>query len=106
MGFLDFMRGPGIDEGVKEYGQTPGAVLLDVRTPQEYRGGHIPGSRNVPLQSIEGVAAVTEKKDTALYVYCQSGARSRQATARLRHMGYTNVTDIGGIAAYSGEVER
>ena len=106
MGLFDFFKQPDIDQGVKEAGTVPGAVLLDVRTPQEYRGGHIPGSRNVPLQSIEGVAAVTEKKDTALYVYCQSGARSRQATARLRHMGYTNVTDIGGIAAYSGEVER
>lgn len=106
MGFLDFLKQPDINQGVMDCRKVSGAVLLDVRTPQEYRGGHIPGSRNVPLQSIEGVAAVAEKKDTALYVYCQSGARSRQATAKLRRMGYTNVTDIGGIAAYSGEVER
>ena len=106
MGFFDFLRQPDINQGVMDCRKVPGAVLLDVRTPQEYRGGHIPGSRNVPLQSIDEVASVAEKKDTALYVYCQSGARSHQAAARLRRMGYTNVNDIGGIAAYSGEVER
>lgn len=106
MGFFEFLKQPDINQGVMDYHKVPGAVLLDVRTPQEYRGGHIPGSRNVPLQTIEAVASVTEKKDTALYVYCQSGARSRQATARLQRMGYTNVTNIGGISAYSGEVER
>ena len=53
MGFFDFMKGPDINQGVKEYSATDGAVLLDVRTPDEYRQGHIPGSKNVPLQSID-----------------------------------------------------
>ena len=48
---------------------------------------------------------VTENKDTVLYVYCRSGARSRQAVSLLKHMGYTNVHNIGGIAAYTGKVE-
>lgn len=52
MGLFDFLKGPDIQQGVREYGETPGAVLLDVRTPQEFREGHIPGSRNVPLQSL------------------------------------------------------
>ena len=82
-----------------------GAVLLDVRTPQEYREGHIPGSQIVPLQQLDKVEEVTENKDTILYVYCRSGARSRQAVSLLKHMGYTNVHNIGGIAAYSGKVE-
>ena len=79
--------------------------LLDVRTPQEYREGHIPGSQNVPLQQLDKVEEVTENKDTVLYVYCRSGARSRQAVSLLQAMGYTNVHNIGGIAAYSGKVE-
>ena len=106
MGFFDFFKQADINQGVKEYMAAPGAVLLDVRTPQEYREGHIPGSKNVPLQAIDKVASVAETKDTALYVYCQSGARSRQASSMLQRMGYTNVTNIGGIAAYAGEVER
>lgn len=105
MGFLDFMRGPGIDEGVKEYGQTPGAVLLDVRTPQEYREGHIPGSKNVPLQTIGRVVEAAGEKETPLFVYCHSGARSRQAVGILQRMGYCNAKNIGGIVAYTGKVE-
>lgn len=105
MGFFDFFKQPDIDQGVKEYRTAPGAILLDVRTPQEYREGHIPGSKNVPLQAIDEVVSVAENKDTVLYVYCQSGARSRQATGMLQQMGYTNVNNIGGIAAYSGKVE-
>ena len=87
MGFFDFLKDPDINQGVKEYSTTDGAVLLDVRTPDEYRQGHIPGSKNIPLQSI-------------------SGARSRQAAAILKQMGYTSVKNIGGISAYAGKVER
>ena len=106
MGFFDFFKQPDINQGVKDYTATPSAVLLDVRTSEEYRGGHIPGSKNVPLQVIDKVVSVVENKDTMLYVYCQSGARSRQATSMLQGMGYTNVNNIGGIAAYSGKVAR
>ena len=106
MGFFDFFKQPDVNQGVKEYQRTSGAVLLDVRTPEEYRSGHIPGSKNIPLQIIDRVGSVTENKDTALYVYCQSGARSRQAAGMLKQIGYTNVNNIGGIAAYAGKVER
>ena len=106
MGFFDLFKQPDVNRGVKEFQRTSGAVLLDVRTPEEYRSGHIPGSRNIPLQTIDRVSAVAENKDTSLYVYCQSGARSRQAAGMLKQMGYTNVNNIGGIAAYSGKVAR
>ena len=105
MGIFDFFKQPDINQGVQEYKNATGAVLLDVRTPQEYRDGHIPGSQNVPLQQLDNVEEVTENKDSVLYVYCHSGARSRQAVSLLKHMGYTNVHNIGGIAAYSGKVE-
>ena len=105
MGIFDFFKQPDINQGVQEFKNAAGAVLLDVRTPQEYREGHIPGSQNVPLQQLDKVEEVTENKDTVLYVYCHSGARSRQAVSLLKHMGYTNVHNIGGIAAYSGKVE-
>ena len=106
MSIFDFFKQPDINKGLKEYAEKENAVLLDVRTPQDYREGHIPGSKNVPLQTIDKVTSITENKDTALFVYCYSGARSRQATAMLQHMGYTNVQNIGGIAAYHGKVER
>ena len=106
MGFFDFLHGPDINQGVKEYGGLAGAVLLDVRTPQEYREGRIPGSKNVPLQELDRVAAVAARRDTPLFVYCHSGARSSQAVRLLARMGYTGVKNIGGIAAYTGKVER
>ena len=106
MGFFDFLKQPDVNQGVKEFQRTSGAVLLDVRTPEEYRSGHIPGSKNIPLQTIDRASTVVENKDTVLYVYCQSGARSRQAVGMLKQMGYTNVNNIGGIAAYAGKVER
>ena len=106
MGFFDFLKGPDINQGVKEYSVTDGAVLLDVRTPDEYRQGHISGSKNIPLQSINKVAGVIDNKATPIFVHCLSGARSRQAAAILQQMGYTNVKNIGGISAYAGKVER
>ena len=106
MGFFDFLKQPDINKGVADYRNTEGAMLLDVRTPQEYREGHIPGSKNVPLQTLDKVRLVVENKDAELFVYCYSGARSKQATVALGQMGYTNVQNIGGIAAYHGKVER
>ena len=106
MGIFDFLRQPDINQGVKESKTVSGAVLLDVRTPQEYSEGHVPGSKNVPLQTLDKVASVAGNKDAALFVYCYSGARSRQAMRQLQHLGYSNVSNIGGIAAYSGKVER
>ena len=106
MGFFDFLKSPDMNQGVKDYQATPGAVLLDVRTPDEYRQGHIPGSKNVPLQSIDKVTVMINNKATPIFVHCLSGARSRQAAAILQQMGYTNVKNIGGISAYAGKVER
>ena len=106
MGLLSFLNNPDINQGIQEYKTIPGAVLLDVRTPEEYEEGHIPGSKNVPLQQLEKAAAVAGDKDTPLFVYCYSGSRSRQAAGILKRMGYTKVNNIGGIAAYAGKVEQ
>ena len=95
-----------MNQGVNDYKNTAGAVLLDVRTPEEYSEGHIPESKNVPLQTLDKVRSVVENKDTELFVYCYSGARSRQATAALGQMGYTKVNNIRGISSYRGKVER
>lgn len=105
MGVFDFLHGPDINEGLEQYDVVPDALLLDVRTPQEYREGHIPGSENIPLQSIDKVRSVAENKSTPLFVYCRSGMRSRQAVGLLQHMGYMHVKNLGGISAYRGRME-
>ena len=52
MGLFDVWKMPDIGQGVKEFQAAPGAILLDVRSRQEFQEGHIPGSQNVPLSSI------------------------------------------------------
>ena len=105
MGFLEFFRGPDVNQGAAECAATPGAVLLDVRTPGEFREGRIPGGRNLPLDALSRAPEVIAHRDTPVFVYCYSGARSRQAAGILAGMGYTKVKNIGGIAAWRGEIE-
>ena len=106
MGLFDFLRPADINAGVEEFRAAEGALLLDVRTAEEYRGGRIPGSVNIPLSSLDRISRQVENKDAPVFVYCQSGARSRQAAAALARMGYTNVTNLGGMTAWRGKVER
>ena len=80
-------------------------VLVDVRTAQEYRAGHLPQSVNVPLDRMEMVRQAAPDLDAPVYVYCISGARSAQACAAMERMGYTKVQNIGGIMDYTGPVE-
>ena len=78
-----------------------GKLLLDVRTPEEYRDGHLPGAKNLPLDRLDTIA---EPAGSPLFVYCRSGARSAQAKARLARAGYS-VTDLGGLLGYRGPLE-
>ncbi len=106
MGLFNLFKTKDINVGVRDFRSTEGAVLLDVRTPEEYAEGHIEGSINLPLQSIEQAERVIKDSDTPLFVHCRSGGRSAEATSVLKRMGYTNVEDIGGIMSYSGKVVR
>lgn len=104
MGLFDFFKMPDINDGVQQYNKTDNAVLLDVRTKEEYSDGHVEGSVNVPLDSLSAVESVVKDKAAPLFVYCFSGARSGQAVSILKRMGYNDVTNIGGISAYRGKV--
>lgn len=106
MNFLKLFVRSETDEGVKEFHETPDAVLLDVRTSQEYAEGFIPDSVNLPLNELSKIAQIVPDQDTPLFVYCRSGARSGQAVSYLKQAGYRFVKNIGGIADYHGKVER
>ena len=79
-------------------------VLVDVRTPSEYAEGHIPGSINIPVDKAVEITARVPERDRKIFVYCLSGARSRSACAFFQKLGYNNVTNIGGIGAWTGSV--
>ena len=75
-----------------------GAVILDVRQPDEYATGHIRGAVLLPVGEIEAQAAtVLPDKNTKILIYCRSGNRSAVAAAALQTLGYTDVSDFGGI---------
>lgn len=105
MRLFDLFRAADINAGVKQFREQEGALLLDVRTEEEYAEGHIPGSLNLPLSRLANAGHMIPEHNTPIYVHCLSGARSRQGAAVLKRMGYNNVTDLGGVAAYKGKLE-
>jgi len=96
-----------MDEAVAMMEEEEGYIILDVRTAAEFDEKHIPGAINIPNETI-GTDAIPElpDKNQLILVYCRSGNRSKQASEKLVKLGYTNVQNIGGIAAYHGKVER
>ena len=105
MSLLDRVKQQNINQGIKSFHSTPGALLLDVRSPEEFDLEHIPGSQNLPLPQLDKISTLTDNENIPLFVYCHSGVRSRQASVLLSYRGYTNVNDIGGIADYTGRME-
>jgi len=91
----------------KEIIDKGGALVIDVRTREEYENGYIPDAYNVPLDQIEkGIGNVAASKDDIILVYCRSGNRSKVAARILTEMGYTNVYDFGGIVDWTyGTIE-
>ena len=79
-------------------------IILDVRRPDEFNEKHIPGAINVPNETIgdEDIPALPDK-DQLILVYCRSGNRSKQAAEKLVKLGYTNITEFGGIIDWRGE---
>ncbi len=99
--------GPGIDDLAAQARETAGSIMIDVRTPDEYRDGHIEGALSIPLASIPATASKRlPNKNAPIYVYCLSGARSAQAVRELERQGYTNVVNMGGIGRWSGPLVR
>ncbi|MCB9626003.1 MAG: rhodanese-like domain-containing protein [Sandaracinaceae bacterium] len=76
-----------------------GALLLDVRTPVEYSGGHIEGALNIPVQELGKRVSELGPPSRPVVVYCRSGGRSCAAAEILSKAGY-EVVDVGGMSAY------
>ncbi|RDU35147.1 rhodanese-like domain-containing protein [Neobacillus piezotolerans] len=79
--------------------------ILDVRTPDEYNGGHIPGAELIPLQVLDGLAENLDKEEVYLIV-CRSGNRSQQASDLLASKGFKVINMEGGMNAWTGEIDQ
>ena len=74
------------------------AVLLDVRTDDEWKAGHAVGAVHFELARLQRGELPSIPKDAVVYVYCRSGGRAAQAKTILEQRGYANVTNLGGLA--------
>ncbi len=81
-----------------------GAMIIDVRTPQEYRGGHIKGSKNIPLGEIAGALNTLKDKNKVYITCCASGMRSSSARAIMKRNGYQNVYNGGGWSSLQSKI--
>ena len=93
-----------MDEAITMMEEGSGYIILDVRTPEEFADKYIPGSINIPNETIstEEIPELPDK-DQLILVYCRSGNRSKQASEKLVALGYTNIVEFGGINDWPGE---
>jgi rhodanese-related sulfurtransferase len=90
-----------VDEALRLW-QNKEAVIIDVRTPGEYREGHIPGVVNIPLDELENRMGEIPK-DKKIVLICRTGNRSAQGTKLLRSKGFNNVfNSTGGMSTWRG----
>ena len=96
-----------MDEAVKMMRDEKNYIILDVRRPDEFAEGHIPGAVNVANETIdtEEIPELPDKSQMIL-VYCRSGRRSKEASEKLVKLGYTNIVEFGGILDWKGEIEK
>ncbi len=94
---LEFLKKLFTPEPKPDYSQLlkNDGIILDVRTKNEYSGGHIKGSKNIPLNSLTNNLAKLKKKNQPIITCCASGMRSSNAKSILKSHGYTQVYNGG-----------
>jgi rhodanese-related sulfurtransferase len=102
MGLLDFLTGNKSDK-IKDF-QARGAIIIDVRTASEFSQGAIPGSKNIPLQVINGKIKDIKKLNKPVIACCASGMRSGSAAAILNANGIETING-GGWFSLSKKLE-
>ena len=84
LGFIKKLFGPGVDLSEK---MSDGAIILDLRSSGEYAGGHVKGSKNIPLDKISGKIETIKKWNKPVITCCASGMRSGSASIILKKNG-------------------
>ena len=102
MGLLSMLGLGGKSESVKEF-MDKGAIIIDVRTTGEFKGGHIKGSKNIPLNMISSKINDIKKLNKPVIACCASGMRSSQATSILKSNGI-DVMNGGGWSSLENKL--
>jgi len=104
VGYLNVKNGGGITQMMASRNTKPATagpanepIIIDVRTPGEFRGGAYPGAVNIPLDDLQMRISEIGNKSREITLYCASGARSAYGQRVLQQLGFTNVSNGGGI---------
>lgn len=83
-------------------------LILDVRNSGEYRNGHIPNAKNIPVDTLlSNLSTLSSYKNSEIVVYCASGGRSTKACNILSKNGFNKVYNLsGGVSSYNGKLTR
>jgi len=80
--------------------------LIDIRTPAEYKSGHLPKAKNIPMDIIVSDADKHLDKSKEYHIICQSGARSSRTCSILKQSGFNVINVSGGTGRYKSRLER
>ena len=81
-----------------------GALVIDVRKPEDFQTGHIVNARNIPSERVQQGGEINKKKDKILLAVCADGATSGRAASALRKAGYPNAFSLkGGLAGWRAD---
>jgi len=83
-----------------------GVKVVDVRTPEEFASGHVPGAINIPYDQLPGRAAEIGPPSTPVLLYCRSGRRSGIAVESLQKVGFTKLYDMQTATAWPGTLAK
>ena len=96
-----------MDDIVQIMNENTNYIILDVRTIEEYKEGHIPNAICIPNESIgSDIIEKLPNKEQLILIYCRSGNRSKQAAEKLKKLGYTNLIEFGGIIDWKGKIVK
>ena len=99
IGFFALKRASFVSVETAHQHLAAGAMVIDVRSPGEFRSGHVPGAINIPLGELrESLPRRVKDKQQVLLVHCLSGGRSAIAQQQLKDMGYAKVFNLGSLA--------
>ena len=85
----------------------PSVIILDVRSPEEFAAGHVPGAINIPHTHLPArISAIPSSTDKDVVVYCEIGVRAEKAAASLRDNGFTRLMHLDGDMKQWREAKR
>lgn len=105
--FKFFQRNSANSIDVNDIDEILGSInLIDIREPYEYKGGHLPNSKNIPMNTLLSVPDKYLDKSKEYHIICYSGSRSSMACRTLKDNGFNVVNVSGGTGRYRGNLER